>query len=103
MRYFVGWHRVANEIFEIKCSYFTLYLLALMVQVLENLPVDQLLDVRNFLNVCLFRMNVNIEINRELAREQLRKIVELTKRLHSVIGYIKIGLEFILAMLGDDG
>ena len=74
-----------------------------MVQRCELLPVDQLLGVQDFFNVCLFRMNVNIEINRELARERLRKIVELTKRLHSVIGYIKIALEFILAILGDDG
>ena len=74
-----------------------------MVQVCELLCLDQLLGVRYFFNVCLFRMNVNIEINRELARERLRKIIELTKRLHSVIGYIKIGLEFIFALLGDDG
>ena len=37
MQYFVGGHRAANRILEIKCSYFTLYLLAVMAQVCELL------------------------------------------------------------------
>ena len=67
-------------------------MLASLEQAIEILDLDLLVRVRIVLNVCLFRMNID--------RELIRHVVEY---LLKVIGYIKPLLEFVSALLAEDG